>query len=273
MEYSNLSNLVSALEYGTNLHISVVFLNHYGNEKTRLSLTHRIHSCPVCDTAKQSADGFASCYRCRNTVLKWCIRQKKSMGGFCVKGVYEYCRPVIRNADVLCVIFIGNILTDSEQQHLTLGKYIDPSLLRTMQENYTESDCVQVADLLESYIFFLFEKYGYTLNEPSDVLINNIKSFITENLLYDFSVSDLSAVFNYNKKYLGRLFKSKTGCSIKEYCNNYKIETAKNLLKNSNMSVIDISVQSGFNNVTYFNRQFRRYTGLSPREYRSKNTP
>lgn len=271
MEYSNLSNLISALEYGTKLHISVFFLNHYGNEKTRLPLAHRIHTCPVCDMAKQSADGFASCYRCSKTVVKWCIHRKKSMGGFCVKGVYEYCRPVIHNADVLCVIFIGNILTDSDKQRISLSKHIDPSLLKTMQENYTEKDCEQVADLLESYILFLFEKYGYTLNEPSEVLIDNIKSFITENMLYDFSMSDLSTVFNYNKKYLGRLFKSKTGYSIKEYCNNYKIETAKRLLKNSNISVIDASAQAGFNNVTYFNRQFRKHTGQSPMGYRSKN--
>lgn len=271
MEYSNLSHLISALEYGTNLHISVVFLNHYGNEKTRLSFSQRIHTCPVCDTAKQSADGFASCYRCRNTVLKWCIRRKKSRGGFCVKGVYEYCRPVIHNAEVLCVIFIGNILTDSDQKHLTLRKHIDPSLLETMQKNYTEKECAQVADLLESYIFSLFEKYGYTLNEPSDALIDNIKSYITENLFYDLSMSDLSAVFNYHKKYLGRLFKTKTGYSIKEYCNRCKIETAKHLLKSSNLSVLDISAQAGFNNVTYFDRQFRTHTGLSPREYRFKN--
>lgn len=273
MEYSNLSSLVSALEYGTNLHISIVFLNHYGNEKTSLSLAHRIHTCPVCDMAKQSVDGFASCYRCRSTVLKWCIRRKKSMGGFCVKGVYEYCRPIIHNGVVLCVIFIGNILTDSDKQHITLCKHIDPSMLRTMQRNYTEKDCAQVADLLESYIFFLFEKYGYTLKEPSNALIDNIKCYITENLSYDFSMSELSSVFNYNKKYLGRLFKSKTGYSIKEYCNNYKIETAKQLLKSSNLSVLDISAQVGFNNVTYFNRQFRKQTGLSPRDYRSKNAP
>ncbi|MBE6778862.1 MAG: helix-turn-helix domain-containing protein [Ruminococcaceae bacterium] len=273
MEYANLSNLIAALEYGTQLHISVVFLNHYGNEKTRLPFAHRIHTCPVCDKAKQSADGFASCYRCRNTVLKWCIRRKRSLGGFCAKGVYEYCRPVIRHADVLCVIFIGNILTDSDQQRLTLAKHVAPSLLRTMQENYTERDCAQVADLLESYLFSLFETYGYTLNEPTDALIDNIKSYITENLSYDFSMADLSSVFNYNPKYLGRLFKSKTGYSVKEYCNNGKIETAKHLLKNSRLSVLDISAQAGFNNVTYFDRQFRKHTGLSPREYRSKNTP
>ena len=272
MEHSDLSNLISALEFGTNLHISIVFLKHYGNEKTRLPVAQRIHTCPVCDAAKRSADGFASCYRCRNTVLKWCIRHKRPIGGFCAKGVYEYCRPVLRGDDVLCVIFIGNILTDSDRQHQILRKHTDPALLETMQQNCTEQDCAKVADLLESYLFFLFEAYGYTLNEPSDALIDNIKNYITENLSWDFSMTELSGVFNYNPKYLGRLFKVKTGCSIKEYCNRCKLETAKQLLKSTKLTILEVSARSGFNNVTYFDRQFRKHTGLSPREYRAKNT-
>lgn len=270
MEYSNLSNLISALEYGTNLHISIVFLNRYGNEKTRLPKEQKIHTCPICDMAKTTPEGFAACFRCRNTALKWCIRHKRSFGGFCVKGVYEYCRPVVRDSVVLAVIFIGNILTDSERQHFILRKHVKTSLLKTMQINFTEDDCVCTADVLESYIMFLLDKYGEISQEPTDALIENIKNYITENLLYDFSMLDLSAVFNYNEKYLGRLFKSKVGCTIKEYCHAHKIEEAKNLLKTSNFSITDISILSGFNNVSYFNRIFKRITGISPRQYRTK---
>lgn len=270
MEYSKLTDLISSLEYGTNLHISIVFLNRYGNEKTRLPQEQRIHTCPVCDMAKETPEGFAACFRCRNTVLKWCIRHKRSFGGFCVKGVYEYCRPVVRGTEVLSVIFVGNILTDNKQQRFTLSKYFDDSLLETMQTNFPEKACIQTADLLESYILFLLDKCGDTPCQPADAVIENIKNYITENLLYDFSMSDMSAVFNYNEKYLGRLFKSKTSCTVKEYCNASKIEKAKSLLKSSELSISDISTQSGFNNVTYFNRIFKRITGLSPQEYRAK---
>jgi len=270
MEYSNLSNFISALEYGTNLHISVVFLNHYGNEKTRLPEEQTIHSCAVCNMAKNTPEGFVACFRCRNTVLKWCIQHKRALGGFCIKGVYEYCRPVVRGEEVLSVIFIGNILTDSEAQCFRLSKYFDESLLETMQTNFSEKACIQTADLLESYMLLLMDKYGDTLRQPTDALIENIKSYIAENLMYDFSMSDLSDVFNYNGKYLGRLFKSKTGCSIKEYCNTSKIEKAKTLLKSSQMQISEVSTKSGFNNVTYFSRVFRKLTGLSPQNYRSR---
>ena len=269
MEYSGLNDLICALEHGTKLHISIVFRNNHGNEKTALPKQQCIHTCPVCDAAKMTPDGFAGCFRCRNTVLKLCIRHKRSFGGFCTKGVYEYCHPVIRGDDVLAVIFIGNILTDSTQQRNILKKQFDDTLIATMQTDYPEQACVRTADILESYILLLLEKYGNTAGISNDTLVRNIKNYINENLLFDFSMSDLSVVFNYNEKYLGRLFKHKAGCTIKEYCNASKIELSKILLENKELSISDISARSGFNNVTYFNRIFKRITGLSPQEYRN----
>ena len=183
MKYNKLTNFISSLEYGTNLHISIVFLNRYGNEMTRLSKEQTFHTCPICDTAKNSPEGFSACFRCRNTVLKRCVRHKRSFGGFCIKGVYEYCRPVVRGAEVLSVIFIGNILTSNKEQLFTLHKHFDESLLDTMQTNFSEKDCVQIADLLESYTLHLLDKYGDTSRQPTDALIENIKNYIAENLL------------------------------------------------------------------------------------------
>ena len=139
-----------------------------------------------------------------------------------------------------------------------------------MEKNFTLEDCCRTADLLESYIHYLLDRYGETTQEASDVLIENIKSYIAENLLHDFSMADLSTVFNYNEKYLGRLFKQKTGMSIKEYCNLAKIKKAKYMLENTRMSIANIAIQVGYNNVTYFNRIFKKVTGQSPQAYRGE---
>ena len=270
MQYNTLSSLISALEYGTNLHISVLFLNAYGNRKTRRPKSQSIHTCPVCDFVKEK--DFIACFRCRNTVLKLLLKRRKPCAGYCTKGIYEYCRPVIRNDMVVAVIWVGNILTDDPKQQERLSRYVKKSLLRTMQTNFTHEDCERIADLLESYIHYLLDRYGETTKESFDVLIENIKSYIDENLLHDFSMADLSTVFNYNEKYLGRLFKQKTGNTIKEYCNIAKIKKARHLLQNSNLNIADIAGQVGYNNVTYFNRIFKRITGLSPQEYRNEVT-
>ena len=268
MKYNNLTSLITSLEYGTNLHISVLFLNHFGNRKLVRTESQILHQCPICDSAKEL--DFAECFRCRNTVLKMLIRRRKSIGGYCSKGVYEYCRPVIRNNAVVAAIFVGNILTNDPVQHSRLSRYFPRPLLQTMESDFSQEDCLRTADLLESYIQHLLDRYGETTQNSFDVLIQNIKNYIDENLLHEFSMTDLAAVFNYNEKYLGRLFKQRTGISIKEYCNLAKIEKAKQLLISTPTNISDIATQVGYNNVTYFNRIFKKAVGQSPLEYRNE---
>ena len=71
MMQDTLHDLICALEYGTKLHITVVFLEHYGNEKTRLPREHKIHDAPVCNAAKETPEGLSACLRCRSTPRPW----------------------------------------------------------------------------------------------------------------------------------------------------------------------------------------------------------
>lgn len=268
MEYAYLTDLISALEYGTNLHISVAFFNRFGNEKTQRPMSQKVHQCPVCDMAKSTPEGYSACFRCRSTVIKLAMHRKRPFGGYCVKGVYEYCHPVVKNEQVVAVIFVGNILTDDPMIRKRLRKHVKASLFKTMQKDYTAADCARTAEIIASYILCLLEMYGDSSQQSSDILLDNIKNYIEENLLYDFSMADLATMFNYNEKYLGRLFKSKTGVTVAEYCNIRKVEKAKSLLKKGRLSIADIASQSGYNNVTYFNRIFKKITGRTPEEYR-----
>ena len=268
MPYSSLSSLINYLETGTKMHICVAFLKNYGNKKTRCEESQTIHDRPVCLAVKESPQGLVSCYRCRNIVQKAVIRHRRSMSGLCHNGVYEYCRPVLYDDQVICVIFVGNLLTADPIQRKRLESRIDPKLLETMEQALTPKDCEAVADILESYILFLFEHYGIE-NKTFDPLIENIKQYIRENLTYGISISEMAAAFNYTPKYLGRIFKIRTGQSISQYCNAARVAKAKRLLSNTDMSVETIARQTGFNSMTYFDRTFHRITGLSPHNYRS----
>ncbi len=263
MECISLKSLVEGLECGTKLHISIVFLNDYGNEKTRLDDSQTIHKTPICDFAKSTENGYLKCFACRNKALNKAIRERCPFGGFCVNGVYEYCRPVVIGGEVACVIFVGNIFSDNERI-----RRFDTALIETMEGGLSFSEAERAAVVIEGYIRLIFEKYPRSERVAFDPLIENIKKYIEENLLYSFSVSDLVLLFNYNEKYIGRLFKRVEGCSIKEYTNRRRLELAASLLKERRMSVTDIAASTGFNNVTYFNRLFKSMYGVSPSEYR-----
>ena len=75
-------------------------------------------------------------------------------------------------------------------------------------------------------------------------------------------------MFNYSPKYLGRLFKEKTGLSIKAYCNRWKARQAMIILTDTDMSIDRVAAASGFNSEAYFDRVFHKIVGLSPLMYR-----
>lgn len=268
MECATLGELIESLEMGTKLHICITFLDDCGNRKTQRTRSQSIHDSPVCMTIKHQLGKLASCYRCRNTVQKAVIHHRRAMGGVCINGVYEYCHPVVYEDRVICVIFIGNILTPDAKQREKLEKGIGSDLLETMEKSCSREDCVKIANILESYIKFLFDRYGIE-NTTFDPLVENIKNYIRENLAYGFSMEELADAFNYTPKYLGYLFKSKTGKTVKEYCNHLKILQAKSLLTETDMSIETIAVQVGFNSLTYFDRVFFQKVKLSPQAYRS----
>lgn len=268
MKHATLSDLIDALERGTKMHICVAFLDHYGNSMTRCSNNQTIHDRPVCLAIKKQPNGLDSCYRCRMCVQRAVVRTRKPMAGYCTSGVYEYCRPIIYENRVICVVFVGNILTEDPFQRRKLTCKVGEELLKTMEDSFSPEDCVRVADILESYIVFLFGQYGIK-NKAFDPLVENIKSYIRENLNYDFTIEELATVFNYTPKYLGRYFKRKTGNTIKMYCHQLRVAQAKNLLESTDMSIENIALYVGFNSVTYFDRVFFNQTGMSPQSYRS----
>ena len=268
MDHASLGDLIETLEKGTNIHISITFLDEWGNRKTRRTYSQSIHDRPVCMTIKRQYGRLASCYRCRNIVQRFMVHRRKSIAGYCTNGVYEYCRPVVCDDRVICMIFIGNILPPDPAHRKKMEDWLGPELLTTMEPNCSPADCEKIANVLESYILFLLDRYGGN-DRTFDPLLENIKSYLRENLVYGFSMEELSAAFNYTPKYLGYIFKSRTGRTIKEYCNFLKTEQAKRLLGDTSLSIEAVAVQAGFNSATYFDRVFRKYTGLSPQAYRA----
>lgn len=268
MEQSSLSELVCALEHGTKIHICIAFYGNCGNRYTHRAYSQMIHNSPVCMEAKTTQDGLTDCYRCRRVTERLLRQRQKSFSGYCAKGVFEYCKPIMYDDHMVGVIFIGNILTADPEQRQRLLKFVDLGFWDSMEQNYTEEDCARTAEILHSYITFLLDKYGNE-NRNYDPLLENIKNYIREHMAYNVSLTELAEVFNYNEKYLGQLFKARCGYTIKGYCNYIRIKRAKNLLIDTKISVSKISQQLGYSNVTYFDRVFRHFTGVSPQVYRT----
>lgn len=274
MNYSSLNDLIDYLEYGTKLHIGVLFFGSYGNEKLVLPHEKQIHKSPVCGAMKGSPNGYRRCYYCRNTAVKKALLTKESFGGLCINGVYEFTHPVIIDGEVVCIIFIGNILPPEDKKEKLNWKLRERrELIETLEGSFSKERCEALGELIESYIRMILELCpSKTEDDDFDPLIENLKNYIEANLEYEIDLSLIAQMFHYNEKYLGRLFKKKTGYSFSEYINLRRIERGRDLLLSEKDTIINISSKIGFNNVTYFNRLFKKRYGVTPSEYRkSKN--
>jgi transcriptional regulator GlxA family with amidase domain len=81
-------------------------------------------------------------------------------------------------------------------------------------------------------------------------------------------LSDAARYFGMSEPAFSRFFKRNTGHGFVHYLNRMRVNRACDLLTGSDKPVTDVCFETGFNNLSNFNRQFRRFCGLPPSEYR-----
>lgn len=270
MVYKTLDEMITYLEYGTKLHIGVLFYGNYGNEMCALPQNRYIHLSPLCDKFKtQSSREYARCFACRKLALKKAPAEKKAFFGLCINGICEYTRPVIIGGNVACIIYIGNILDESNSRKIRSRTADEPELLNSLETGLSKKDIETICDLIEGHILMLLEKFPG--DQTGNPLIKNIKNYIIDNLEYDINIALIADMFHYNPLYLGRLFKKETGSSITDFINAQRLNYAAQLLRETGYSILSVAGRTGFNNVTYFNRLFKHSYGISPKDYRAQN--
>lgn len=94
-----------------------------------------------------------------------------------------------------------------------------------------------------------------------------IIEYLNENIFNKLTLKDICKKFNYGKTFLCTQFKKSTGKTIMNYYMYLKIETAKKLVREKNMTFRQISESLNFDNPAHFTNTFRKYTGMTPTQY------
>lgn len=100
--------------------------------------------------------------------------------------------------------------------------------------------------------------------------IKDVIYYINNNFDSQFTLNELAGKCALNPSYFSRSFKLAAGIPLFEYINRLRIEKACHLLKVSNSSIIEIAFSVGYNNVSFFNRYFKKIMNISPGEYRNR---
>ncbi|MDU7147828.1 MAG: response regulator [Clostridium sp.] len=100
------------------------------------------------------------------------------------------------------------------------------------------------------------------------VIIRQACQYVVKNIDNDVSLSHVSNELNISKNYFCALFKNETGENFLTFVTRTKMERAKILLKNDNMKVYEVCDYLGYNDTTYFTRIFKKYSNMTPYEYK-----
>lgn len=134
---------------------------------------------------------------------------------------------------------------------------------------------------LKSLLFDLF----YTLLSKSCTMIKsanpvktttsrNIKTvidYIYENYNTPISIQDLANLLDLSEHYFMKFFKTHVGITCIEFINDYRMNIAAKILSETHKPIGDIGIEVGINNISYFNRLFKKKFTMTPKEYRFSN--
>lgn len=101
-----------------------------------------------------------------------------------------------------------------------------------------------------------------------DIQVENIIEYIDSNYSKNISLNKLSNILHVNKYYISHIFKETTGFTVIEYLQYKRIIEAQKMLKDPDISIIDICYECGFNSVQHFYRVFNKFTKTTPLKYK-----
>ncbi len=125
---------------------------------------------------------------------------------------------------------------------------------------------------IQNFMRDIFKSYCKLVKKHStsrySSLVQKVVIYVDSNLSADLKLSELAKLLNVNSSYLSTLFRKETGCTLTDYVNSKRMDMAKYLLETTGLQIQAIAQKCGIIDVQYFSKIFKKYVGMSPREYR-----
>lgn len=275
----SLAALIDMIAKGRNLHICILDLcGVLSTPETKLPYANIIHSKQFCNIAKATDKGYRLCVKCKAIANAKAIKDRAPFSGHCLCGLYEAAVPLTLNGAVAAVVYVGNAITDESVtreriQKICRSTAADLDKLYAQLDNCerlsTPDELISIGEIVCDYLKMLYEK-APRQQHRYHWLVNALKRHADEDYCTPLTLKELASWYNKNEKYIGRLWKREMGISFHEYCLNLRLAKAVALLCQTDSKVLDVALECGFNNISYFNRAFMKKYGMPPTAYRKQ---
>lgn len=139
-----------------------------------------------------------------------------------------------------------------------------------MGEGKTVKDLSTLHMSVESAKYNIQKNRANKKDEPTQIVLAAVEMIRKEIENVDFNINTIANALYLTPAYFSRVFKRKMGMTCIDFIKNYRINLAKELLQNTDLSIQQISEKTGYATVYYFSQQFKQITGESPGSFRKK---
>ena len=248
-----------------------------------LTLCPPEHYNPLCRMIIGTKCGAAACHKDDIKIMRESRLTGKNIIYECHAGLIDIAVPLFVNKKFIGMLTCGQILkrkpTEKSFRELKdkLGSLnFDEAMLReyyfktvVLSEKQIEA-MTELISLVGNYIVESETKLLFleSANEKNKILA--ARKYIEQNYQRDITISDIAGAVYLSESYFSHQFKKEVGVSAVQYLNCYRIEKAKELLRTQTLNITEIAGSTGFQSLPHFNRIFRKFEKLPPRDFRKK---
>lgn len=171
----------------------------------------------------------------------------------------EYCAQLYSTAATLLAPMFNGKLADDEPSGIA-------DTIRKLNRFVNRTQLLGWLDSFERTILLQLEQ----LNSDRPALVEEVRSYVEEHIDKQIKLQDVAQHVSMAPSYLSTTFRKLYGKTLFDYINEVKIRQACSYLENHSHKIYEISYLLGYENAYYFTRVFKRYIGITPREYQAK---
>lgn len=188
-----------------------------------------------------------------------------------------------KNTDMLTTFFTQTLYNRTQDSYLLIDTHNDKDIYNFIIYTYDEIrnnlryKNRMVNSIMSAFFISLLRNHEKNFKVPNlngDITNTDI-IFILRYLQEHYnniSMNELSTFFNYSERQMQRILQTYTGSTFTQNVKKLKMSQADNLLKNTNLTIANISEQLGYCDNSNFRKDFKKYYNQSPSEYRKNNT-
>jgi AraC-like DNA-binding protein len=115
--------------------------------------------------------------------------------------------------------------------------------------------------------------HGAMGHSQSAIRARELMEFISAHYREHITLEQAAGIMHMSPKYFSSFFSKTFLISFVQFINNYRIDQACILLKTTDLPILEIAFEVGFENISYFTKKFKELKGLTPKDYRKNNAP